>query len=490
MSNKALNQNIDLDIGLMFEDPGNERAVLATILTVPSSIIEVSGVLKARDFITPHNKYIFGCIEQLLFTQGMTSFDITSLVNKATSMNILEQCGGYAYIDALFNTRVLYDNLDKYINSVMENSSKKYLYDRLDSLKYEVSKNIHGANVKTSAELLKIADDELAEVLTHSSRLEDAVDLSATIEEYVDELRNSPTSVKGVPTGFKSLDSRINGLLPGSLTILAARAKVGKSMMLLNWARHIALDLEKPILYIDTEMRTEEQMSRLLSRISGIRERNISNGKFASDEKQLKEILRASRMIQRSKMFYHKYMPGVSIENVVRLAKKYKQQKNLGALFFDYIKLTDPKSLNNGVKEHQALGYITSTLKDLAGTLEIPVITAAQVNREGSDRGYLRPDMIADSDRLLRYCNNLLGLSRKTQEELKKDRDIMTDQEFARMIDLNGSHRLQILETRAGGTLLGGLNVTVRPTVLYIEESPKQPRMDDQEDIDDGSDFV
>ena len=476
------------DLGIAFEDPGNERAILATLLTNPNSINDVFGVIKPEDFLTPHNRYIYICLEQLLTGQGMCTFDITSVVNKITSMNILEKCGGYEYIDALFSTRVLYENLDKYVNSVLENSSKKRLYDRLEALKEQIITNVHGSNVKNSGQLIKAAEDEISEVLAYSSRLEEAVDVSMAVGPYIQELMNSPAGIKGIKTGYKMMDSRINGLIPGSLTILAARAKVGKSSMLINWAKNIAFDSNIPVLYIDTEMKTEEQMSRLLSNMSGVRERYISNGSFANEKKHLDAVMDASYKIKNNKNFYHKYLPGASVESIIRLAKKYKHQKNIGILIFDYIKLTDSSMLKNNVKEHQALGYITATLKDLAGNLDIPVVTAAQVSREGSEKGYLRPDMIADSDRLLRYCNNLLGLSRKTQEELTKIAGPNNDN--VRGLDFEGTHRLQVLETRAGGTFSQGINITVRKSIIRMEESAKQLSMNDEDTVDDGSDFV
>lgn len=482
-----LSANGSKSAGLVFEDPGNERAVLATILTVPNAINDVYGVIKASDFLTPHNRHIFVCLEQLLITQGMCSFDITAVVNKLSSLGLLEKCGGYDYIDALFSTKVLYENLDKYLNSVLENSSKKRLYDRLGVLQEQVVSNVRGSEVKSSGQLIKEAEDEISEVLAYSSRLDEAVDIASDVDGYIKGLIDNPMEIRGIPTGFKILDSKINGLLPGSLTILAARAKTGKSVCLLGWAKYIAFNLGIPILYIDTEMSTEEQMSRLLSNMSGVKERSISNGSFAGDDRHLEAVMNASSEIKKHKNFYHKYLPGVSVENVIRLTKKYRHQKNIGALFFDYIKLTDSSLLKNNMKEYQALGYMTATLKDLAGTLNIPVITAAQVSREGAEKGFLQSNMIADSDRLLRYCNNLLGLCMKTKDEVSK---LLGQNNDFRSVEANGTHRLQVLETRAGGTFQRGINITFRKQIIRMEESFRQLETGDDGSVNDGSDFI
>ncbi len=44
-------------------------------------------------------------------------------------------------------------------------------------------------------------------------------------------------TVKGVPTGFKSLDSKLSGLQPSDLIIIAARPSMGKTSLMLNIAQ-------------------------------------------------------------------------------------------------------------------------------------------------------------------------------------------------------------------------------------------------------------
>lgn len=57
-------------------------------------------------------------------------------------------------------------------------------------------------------------------------------------------------------------------------------------------------------------------------------------------------------------------------------------QHKIGALFFDYLKFpaNQLKDLRT-TQEWQMLGFIASGLKDLAGTLNIPIYSACQENR-------------------------------------------------------------------------------------------------------------
>lgn len=458
---------------MLFDNVGNERALLAAILTIPNSVIEIMDVVREVDVLSPHNKALFVCVSSLYREQGITSFDITTLVNEAQRLGVFETCGGFDYIASLFNTKVLRDNIRVFVQNIIEHSSKKALFDQLTEMREEVVGNISGPSVKNSSCLIVAAEERLSTVLAHSNRIDDAEDLGDGIDGFITELQRSPSSIVGLPTGCSVLDSRINGLVPGSLTILAARAKVGKSALLLNWARHLAYDMGMPILYIDTEMSTREVKTRVLSNLSGVRERDIANGLFVTEANKTERVISAAE-VMKGGSFYHRYLPGAPMDKIIGMARRYHVNKKIGAIFFDYIKLPDGSDLKNN-KEHQVLGYIAAALKDLAGTLGVPVVTAAQVGRVGANKGYLRSDMIADSDRLLRYCNNLLGLCPKAQEELTAAKEGKSPDEFMRYLDLNGSHRLQILETRAGGTLYEGINLTFQKSIMRIRESDFQP---------------
>jgi hypothetical protein len=122
------------------------------------------------------------------------------------------------------------------------------------------------------------------------------------------------------------------------------------------------------------------------------------------------------------------------------------------------------------VKEHQALGYLCVSLKNLAGQLQIPVITAAQIGRTGANKGRASASEFADSDRILRYANTLLGLSSKTKDELDKQKEDHGLEMSLRM----GTHRLQVLETRAGGTDQFGLDIVFRKDLIRMWEADVQ----------------
>jgi hypothetical protein len=135
------------------------------------------------------------------------------------------------------------------------------------------------------------------------------------------------------------------------------------------------------------------------------------------------------KVANKGKLF-HEFMPGYSVEKLVALYKKYKIKHNIGLMVFDYIKEPDSTSIERQRKEYQILGDVTTKLKDLAGELDIPCLTAVQINREGN---------VADSDRIARYADIIMHWTYRTEKEIEA-----TGRE-------GGFYKIMIKETRRGG---------------------------------------
>ena len=103
-------------------------------------------------------------------------------------------------------------------------------------------------------------------------------------------------------------------------------------------------------------------------------------------------------------------------------------------------------------KEYQILGDVTTKLKDLAGQLNIPALTAVQLNRDND---------VADSDRIARYADVICFWSGRDTEEMKTGGAEC------------GSHKLVIKDTRRGGaTSKEGIGYMFFKENLKIREVP------------------
>ena len=455
-----------------FAHAGNEAAIIACVLKEPTNFFEVESKMGDGDFLTSHNRALWIIIKGLM-REELATLDASAILTQSSAMNMDDKIGGYDYVNALFDKSVDPNNIEFYIKKVIDASTKFKIIKASTEIQDLTDQNrILSSDTLDAETIVGHAQERFLQISVESNKGTDAVDISEGLAELVEEAKSAPTKVRGLETGFPLLDVAINGLEPGTLTVLGARPKAGKSATLMNMAKHMAYQTDHPILYLDTEMSTKEQQFRLLAILSGVPEKEIKNGTYATNP-EWDQAVDEALQIARSGKILHKYYPDFTAEGVSALTRKYKHQHNIGCLIFDYIKLPDADLQQIGkVKEYQALGYLCVALKNLAGQLEIPVLTAAQIGREGANKGHVTATDFADSDRILRYANTLLGLAPKTKDEMKK-----LEEQYGRDAAIAmGTHRLQILDTRAGGTNFGGIDMYFRKQILTMQESRTQLR--------------
>jgi len=455
-----------------FAHAGNEAAIIACVLKEPTNFFEVESKMGDGDFLTSHNRALWIIIKGLM-REDLATLDASAILTQSSAMNMDDKIGGYDYVNALFDKSVDPNNIEFYIKKVIDASTKFKIIKASTEIQDLTDQNrILSSDTLDAETIVGHAQERFLQISVESNKGTDAVDISEGLAELVEEAKSAPTKVRGLETGFPLLDVAINGLEPGTLTVLGARPKAGKSATLMNMAKHMAYQTDHPILYLDTEMSTKEQQFRLLAILSGVPEKEIKNGTYATNP-EWDQAVDEALQIARSGKILHKYYPDFTAEGVSALTRKYKHQHNIGCLIFDYIKLPDADLQQIGkVKEYQALGYLCVALKNLAGQLEIPVLTAAQIGREGANKGHVTATDFADSDRILRYANTLLGLAPKTKDEMKK-----LEEQYGRDAAIAmGTHRLQILDTRAGGTNFGGIDMYFRKQILTMQESRTQLR--------------
>jgi hypothetical protein len=248
----------------------------------------------------------------------------------------------------------------------------------------------------------------------------------------------------------------------GTLTVIAAHKKVGKSTCCMNIALNSAINEGIPILYIDTEMSTAKNKSRILSYITGIPEKRLKRGDVSDKERIL--VRDVMDKFEGNINYYHKYVPGFTPESVTSLIRSYHIKYGVKLVIFDYIKAASSSDFKN-LKEYQLLGNMTIALKDLAGILDIPILTAVQRSRSGD---------IADSDRIARYADTIIFLDVRTKEEVDE------------LGFSYGLYKFVVKHARSGGTTNDkGIGLQFRRPILTLYEAKKQFTTEELSPLDD-----
>lgn len=437
----------DDEIRELFCKPGDERALIYYSLNRVDNFYSICSKMNEDDFLDPEHKMIYILLNTLL-DKNIKKFDVSMIIDEAKNNGVLQNIGGYDYLESISRMTLDKSNIDVYINNVLEASTKHKLYIDLNYGLENIVKN--AVSGSSSEDLIGSVESRIMDLSTKSKSIREARDFEDGLNEYIEERKNNPVEMSGISTGFVILDHQIDGLVPGTLNIVSARKKMGKSTFLSNIAAHVAYKERKPVLYVDTEMTFEEWRNRIIAMLTGVDERVIKHGGYTNEI--YNKIKEGVAVIKKGRLF-HQYMPGYSVEKMTALYKKYKIKEKICLGVFDYIK--EPAVGSSGDRrraEHQILGDVATRMKDLAGELDIPFLAAVQINREGD---------VAGSDKISWFGDVVMQWMYKTKDELD-------GKGFE-----GGQYKLVVRDTRRGGaTPEEGIGYKFRKRNLKITEVP------------------
>jgi replicative DNA helicase len=213
--------------------------------------------------------------------------------------------------------------------------------------------------------------------------------------------------LSGVATRFTGIDSKMGGLQPSDLIVLAGRPSMGKTALATNIAFNVARAraeslAAKPELrpddpghdgavvgFFSLEMSSEQLATRILSEQAGIPSEKIRRGMINEDE--FKELVNASQRISSVPLFIDQ-TGGISIAQLAARARRLRRQQGLGLLVIDYLQLMTGAA-KKGDNRVQEVSEITNGLKALAKELNVPIIALSQLSRAVEQRDDKRPQL-------------------------------------------------------------------------------------------------
>lgn len=210
----------------------------------------------------------------------------------------------------------------------------------------------------------------------------------SALEQVIDTAENGEPNA--TPTPWPHLTEVLGGWYPGQLITFAARPGVGKSIALENIASHMAFN-SRPVLMVSLEMTEKELVQRRLAHVASVELTRLRRGGTWVTEDDWAKINRAAPAIEAYPIEYmdRSYGGKITVDVIRDEAWQVSRRlrgvgKELGAVLVDYCQIVDVPS--GKLSRQQQVGEITRGLKRLAGELQIPVFTAAQLNRQSMAR--------------------------------------------------------------------------------------------------------
>ena len=273
------------------------------------------------------------------------------------------------------------------------------------------------------------------------------------MQEY---LRVMGERVPFMPTCWGKLNLLVGGWRDSAFYVVAGRPGMGKTIVLLQAAYGLALE-GKHVLYFSLEMPALQLQHRVLAQVCEIDYDRIANDDLDTPELNINN--RDVRDLRRSVWAAEARLTdnlGFVCEAVLSPARlrayvaNASSRRKVDAVFIDYIGLMDDDVRHNSKTEK--IGSISQQLKQIALTLDVPVVAAAQLNREIEARGEKAKPMLSDlrdSGSIEQDADVILMIQRKQTDQDRKLNPDGNGSEFYLVVAKNRHGRTGSVKFRA-----------------------------------------
>ena len=244
--------------------------------------------------------------------------------------------------------------------------------------------------------------------------------LLPSIREQVNEFtvlldqRLSGDLPTGLMTGWSRFDEVTLGLQPGSLVIVAGRAGTGKTVAMMDWARHACRNVQGT-LYVPLEMSSQQMIERAVSAEACV-ELNKLREPGCLDDDQWDRVAGAISAISEWPLFIDTTATTLSgIRRKATAAKAALAERGTGLrlIVVDYLQLLASDGGRGGMTRAEEVGRFTRGLKQLARELDTVVVAGSQFNRSAADANKLpRLDELKESGSIEEDADIVLALHR------------------------------------------------------------------------------
>ncbi|MCX7728063.1 MAG: replicative DNA helicase [Bacteroidia bacterium] len=350
-----------------------EEAFLGALMLEKDAYVKVADFVFSEIFYKPQHQQIFKAIQSLF--QRSEPIDLLSVTQELRRLSCLEEIGGAYYLTQLTYKVASAAHIEYYARVLLQ----KHLQREVIRICTETIQNAFEDSIDIF-ELIEYATKTIFELIENVTKSREK-DLKSLVTETIDELKTSISlkGLTGVPSGLADIDKITNGWQKSHFIILAARPAMGKSALMLTFAKNAAIEHGIPVAIFSLEMTAQDIVKRLLASLTHIELDKINNGRLADYE-----LIQIDQSIEKlgNIPLYIDDTSSLSLTELRAKARRLKVQYDIQLIIIDYLQLMSnrDKSAFNSNREQEISG-ISRGLKSLAKELNIPIIALSQVNR-------------------------------------------------------------------------------------------------------------
>ncbi len=358
-----------------------EVCVLGSIILDATAADIVVQILKPDYFYRPAHQQIYQALIDM--RQDGKPIDLVLLRDELQKRKQLEQVGGIDYLVALAEGVPNSANVEYYSQITRD----KALLRNLIVAGNDIIRQAYDSHGEAQ-EVIDQAEQQVFHIAQQQIG-EEAVTLHDLLDHTFQTLEDSHGKlITGIASGYNMLDELTSGFQNGEMIILAARPSMGKTSCLLNIAEYMSVQDQVPIAFFSLEMSKEQLAQRFLASHARFDLRRMRRGIISPEDWTQLQV--AAGNLQQSPIYIDD-SPTLTIMQLRAKARRLKAAHDIKCVFIDYLQLMTYYGRADSRQEQ--ITEISRGIKALARELEIPVITAAQLNRGPADRPSHRPRM-------------------------------------------------------------------------------------------------
>lgn len=366
-------------------DSQAEQAVLGAMLADKDAVLTVVEILKPADFYKTEHEEIYSAILDL-YSKG-SAIDLLTVKEQLRLRGKYDVINGFEYLVSLTNPMFSVSNVEYYAKIVEEKAILRQLIKASNDITHDSYEALEPAS-----DILEKAEKSVFNIAQKKTEKSYALVKDVLVETFdnLEKLASQTEEVLGIPSGFKELDAKTLGFVPGQLIVVAARPAMGKSAFALNILTHAAMRAGKAAVYFSLEMSKEELLNRILASEAMVDSTKIRSGKL-EDEDWI-SLTNVSGTLSESKIILDD-SAGYSPLELRARCRRLKMEYDIGLIVIDYLQLMDANKAS--VSRQQDISEISRSLKVLAREIGVPIIALSQLSRAPEQRPDHRP-MLSD----------------------------------------------------------------------------------------------
>lgn len=332
--------------------------------------------LQPDDFSSVEHRQYFECVQKAAAKNNLNAFEAREIFRNETGVT------SDLMLD--YSTRSLWVKRDQFL-SFVDRIKKESHKNKALMITSDLIEQLHQGNTDS----IGAAISDLMNVNKADEKYDHSFEeVAAQVVSAFERIEAGDSGA--IKTGFKDIDERLGGYHPSDLIIIAARPAMGKTAFMVN----SFLRANCRVGVISAEQGSEQIGVRSVCIEGGVNHQNFRRADMKDDEFARFKRALGEFQLMNGRIFDK---PAPTILEVEKIARQWVYKHDVKAIFIDYAQRLGHE--NKRLSPIDRNSDIAKRLKELARTLNVPVIALAQVNRQCENRTDKRPHMgdIADA---------------------------------------------------------------------------------------------